>query len=272
MIIGHSVAFMLFCLSAHKFRFRVLDSVYFPPGKAGNVLRGALASALDFARAPKSLPSGLAEPPRPFVLRAAHLDAKRLGRGEVFSFDLHLFGCPGPLEQRFEHAVAHLAETGLGPRRGRVEFLRPASCTPVMLELSPDAGAPKRVAIRFCTPTELKGGPSRDGAPFGVLFRRIRDRVSTLRSLYGEGPLPIDFKALSQRADLIRTVKCDLQYRGIERRSSRTGAVHGIGGFTGTAEYEGDLAEFLPYLRAAWWTGVGRYTVWGNGVIEIVGS
>jgi hypothetical protein len=36
----------------------------------------------------------------------------------------------------------------------------------------------------------------------------------------------------------------------------------------GSAEYEGDLAEFVPYLRAARWAGVGRQTVWGNGEIE----
>jgi hypothetical protein len=54
----------------------------------------------------------------------------------------------------------------------------------------------------------------------------------------------------------------------IERRSSRTGQVHPIGGFVGEAEYEGDLAEFVPYLHAARWTGVGRQTVWGKGEID----
>jgi len=34
-------------------------------------------------------------------------------------------------------------------------------------------------------------------------------------------------------------------------------------------EYEGDLTEFVPYLRAARWTGVGRQTAWGKGAIEI---
>ncbi|MCU1257176.1 MAG: hypothetical protein JWO80_61, partial [Bryobacterales bacterium] len=42
-----------------------------------------------------------------------------------------------------------------------------------------------------------------------------------------------------------------------------------IGGFLGTAEYEGELAEFLPYLQAAKWTGVGRQSVWGKGEISV---
>jgi hypothetical protein len=55
-----------------------------------------------------------------------------------------------------------------------------------------------------------------------------------------------------------------------ERRSSRTGQNHSIGGFVGVAEYEGDLAEFLPYLEAGRWTGVGRQSVWGKGEIRVV--
>jgi hypothetical protein len=90
-----------------------------------------------------------------------------------------------------------------------------------------------------------------------------------LCSLWGEGPLAIDFRALGDCANEMRTLSCDLIYQDVSRLSSRTGAVHGIGGFTGTAEYERDVAEFLPYLRAAWGTGAGRHTVWGNGVIEV---
>jgi len=54
-----------------------------------------------------------------------------------------------------------------------------------------------------------------------------------------------------------------------ERRSSRTGQVHGIGGFVGVAEYEGELGEFVPYLEAARWTGVGRQCVWGKGELHV---
>jgi CRISPR-associated endoribonuclease Cas6 len=101
-----------------------------------------------------------------------------------------------------------------------------------------------------------------------VLLARARDRVSTLRSLYGAGPLEIDFRELAERARLVKTVRCELRRVAVERRSSRTGQRHGIGGFIGSAEYEGDLAEFLPFLEAAHWTGVGRHCTWGNGEIH----
>ena len=33
---------------------------------------------------------------------------------------------------------------------------------------------------------------------------------------------------------------------------------------------QGDLAEFLPWLRAARWVGVGRQTVWGKGDVRVL--
>jgi hypothetical protein len=264
---------LVFRLLVYRFHFRAIESVYFPPGKAGNVLRGALGTMLrfeDLSAQGSARPSGLAEPPRPFVLRAAHLDGKRVEPGETFSLDVHVFDLRRPLREIFVRAFSEWAHTGLGPRRGRVELLGDDDAgTSVGMNLAPGPEASK-CSLSFRTPTELKGNPSNRDLPFGVLFARVRDRISTLRSLYGEGPLPVDFKALAGRAGLVRTVHCDLQYRDVRRLSSRTGAVHGIGGVTGRVDYNGDLTEFLPYLRAAWWNGVGRHTVWGNGVIEVV--
>jgi hypothetical protein len=125
----------------------------------------------------------------------------------------------------------------------------------------------ERVRVTFVTPTELKGSADPD---FGVLFARIRDRVSTLRGLFGAGRLDIDFKAMGERAQLVRMTRCDLRDVDGERFSRRTGQRHPLGGFIGVAEYEGALAEFVPYLEAARWTGVGRQTVWGKGEIAWV--
>lgn len=262
---------MIFRVGSHRFEFRALGSVYFPPRKAGNVLRGALGGVLDASR-PVSfrLPSGLKDPPRPFVLRAAHLDGRRFEPGEVFDVDVHVFGSHAGLAEMFEEAFANLASTGLGPGRGKIELLLPAKRMMVEIDLAAPVESASRIRVFFRTPTELKGNFSGDELPFGVLFARIRDRIATLCNLYGEEPLDIDFAALGDRANQVKTLTCDLEYRDVSRRSSRTGAVHGIGGFTGTMEYEGNLAEFLPYLRAAWWTGAGRHTVWGNGVIDVV--
>lgn len=90
--------------------------------------------------------------------------------------------------------------------------------------------------VRFLTPTELKSGQQLARPPeFSILAARIRDRVSTLRELYCDGPLEIDFRAFGERAALVRMTRCHIGQVEIVRRSSRTGQVHTIGGFTGEA-------------------------------------
>ena len=103
-----------------------------------------------------------------------------------------------------------------------------------------------------------------------MLLARARDRVSTLRALYQGGPVETDFAALGERARAIRLAGGVVSPVEAERESTRTGQRHPMSGFTGSARYEGDLAEFVPWLRAAETTGVGRHTVWGFGAIRLV--
>lgn len=324
-----------------RFSFRAIDSLHFPPGKSGNIVRGAFGTIFrklacgcgavsdrhvpdcPYARifeptwgqaalsprgqsslspAPNSAassPSGLADPPRPFVFRAAHLDGRTVRPGDPFHFDLHLWDKSPDLSSPhlfslpyFVVTFAQLAREGLGPGRGRAELARVdglnrdgvpdvhlydgetlllrTALSPVVLHLSPHPEPVNRVCVRFLTPTELKSGHQLAPRPeFPILFARIRDRISTLRALYGPGPLDIDFRAMAERSQQVKMTSCDLRHESLTRRSAKTGQCHPLGGFTGEAEYEGPLAEFLPYLLAARWTGVGRQTVWGKGAIEV---
>lgn len=186
----------------------------------------------------------------------------------MFTLDVHVFDLDRHWRQRLTSCFEQLKVAGIGLRRGRVELAREPETGLIAIDLAPEQPS-LQCSVLFRTPLDLKGNAGKSGIPFVELFRGARNRLSTLRRLYGEGPLDADFRGQSDRASLVRTLRCDLEYRDIRRRSSRTGAEHGIGGMTGAAEYEGDLGEFLPYLRAAWWTGIGRHTVWGNGVVEI---
>ncbi len=205
-------------------------------------------------------PSGLADPPRPFVFRCRHLDGTTVAAGSTFSFQLNLF-----LPEARDTVVRALAEA----LRPRAE-LRGVSGEVLTIDLSPRADAPARIRVEFLTPTELKhDGRIVDLPKFPVLFARARDRVSALRTLYGAGPLVIDFAGTGARAATVDMVASETQWVAVERRSSRTGQTHPIGGIIGFAEYEGPLGEFLPYLEAARWTGVGRQAVWGKGEIAV---
>lgn len=285
---------MTFELFPWRFQFAARDRIVFPDSLAANVLRGAFGhilcrSAGDayanlFApRLEGNGPSGLRDCPRPFVFRAAHLNGSVIPAGQIFHFDLHVFLASHPPLSRLAEVFSQFAVAGIGPGRGRAELssiwqldaegavsrqVQPESMTPLVLSLEPDGGTVQRLRVRFLTPTELKGGTGETGAPeFAVLFSRARDRVATLRSLYGGGTPPLDFRGMGDRSGQVRTIRWQGNRIQAERRSSRTGQSHPLGGFVGEAEYEGEMAEFLPILAAAEWTGIGRQTVWGKGEI-----
>lgn len=257
-----------------RVQFRTLDPLRFPPGKAGNTLRGALGFAAEtglFRPTRSEGPSGLADPPRRFVFRAHHLDGLALAAGHRFHCELHLFyPAPGDAAE-FRRIFEQLAHSGLGPHRARLILERLDFSTPMVFALAPEDASVPRVTLRFLTPTEIKSeGTIAERPDFPILIARIRDRLSTLRALYGPGPLEIDFKALADEAASVQLVSCELNQAALDRHSSRTGQTHPLGGFRGKAVYEGRLAPFLPWLRAGEFTGVGRHTVWGNGAFEVI--
>lgn len=301
---------MDFCFYRLRLSYRVRGgAIDWPVGKSGNRIRGALGNALhglacvaecvDARECPQGVgclyrrifapvmgrdegPSGLGDPPRPFVLRAAHLDGQRTPAGGRFAFGLHVF-------DRRETVVATLLlaarELGGDVELEGVDALDLAGQSEGMLFrqgiFTGQAPKPQRITleawerkvtgveIAFRTPTEVKGweDPARPG--FAELVARIRDRVSALRGFYGEGPLEIDFRGLVERAREVRLVEARMKPVGAFRRSGRSGQVHGVGGWVGVARYEGELREFMPYLEAGQWTGVGRQTVWGKGEMAV---
>jgi hypothetical protein len=240
------------------------------PAVAANTFRGALGFVLPesvFRPRRTEGPSGLKDPPRPFVLRCSHLDSYQFDRKEMFDLSLNLFSGDPVLVRLFRDAFERLCGAGIGPRRVKCH-LAGWEERPVDLDLTPTRPA-RRVRVTFRTPTELKGIEPHSLPPFEVLAARLRDRVSALRGLYGDGPLDLDFRAYGERARLVRAAGGSLTEHKAERRSARTGQVHPLSGFTGWVEYEGDLSEFLPFLEAGHWTGVGRQTVWGKGWIGV---
>jgi hypothetical protein len=260
-----------FNLFALRFHCAAAAPVHFPPGETANLFRGQLGKILHrydpamyarfFAPVLKTdVPSGLHDPPRPFVLRVRHLEGATL---KSFHIGMNVFETNQPDPVHLCQAIDDLVRESLRAEVCCVEGLE-------MLRLPlPDGAASTIVStcrVTFLSPTELKNQKSPD---FGPLFSRIRDRISTLRTLYGPGPLEIDFKAMGKRAAAIRMTHCETYPVAAERTSRTTGQRHSLGGFVGFAEYEGDLSEFIPYLEIAAYTGVGRQTVWGKGEISV---
>ena len=236
-------------------------------------------------------PTGLLDWPRPFVFRAAHLDGREVQPGERFHFDINLFAADDTVLPYFVLAFERIAREGLGPGRGRAQ-LRSVSqldlegnaatllfdgsafiareTAPLVFSLERLPEDVYETSVEFVTPTELKTDGGIAARPdFPVLFARLHSRVVRLAELYSD-PISLDIQYYDFRARPaeVRMTRCEVQRVEVQRRSSRTGRVHSIGGFVGFAEYEGDLAEFLPYLQLARWTGVGRHCAWGKGELR----
>ena len=135
-----------------------------------------------------------------------------------------------------------------------------------------DDASRTRLTLRFPTPVDLRDRGVRVDVPeFGPLVRRLRDRASSLAVFFGDGPLQLDFKGISALANTVRLVKNRTRLLTVNRRSSKTGQRHDIGGFTGEATYEGEgVGRLMPLVRVGEVMHVGKHAAFGNGRMEVV--
>ena len=219
------------------------------------------------------------------MVRAARLDGRRFAPGERFHFDLMVFEMRSPALAYFAFSFSQLMREGPGPGRPGAELeaihsLLPSgeagervfdghtllSPAPLALPLEASGEPVSRVIVRFVTPTELKGAGQVLREPqFGVLLCHCRFPRA---SVTARARSPRELKS-SGSGPWRRVWMRSLTRANTERRSGKTGQRHTLSVFVGEAEYHGALAEFIPYLKVASWTGVGRQTTWGKGHIEV---
>jgi hypothetical protein len=179
--------------------------------------------------------------------------------------------------QRFAQGLA--LETGL--RCGtvsRAEVYRHGSATMSSVTLAERPGAEEptgrceRLRIRFETPTLLRAEGSVATVPeFGVLVKRLRDRVSALHYFYCGAAWEADHRGLGRLAEEVRAAEVRTGWVSRVRRSSRTGQRHPLEGFVGEAVYEGrDLRPFLPLLRVGERVHVGKAATFGQGRFRVL--
>lgn len=245
--------------------------------------------------------------PRPFVFRATVDDKKtKFLPSEKFQFSLVLIGRALDHLPYFVLSFRDLAAQGIGLNRAKCELeLVEEQTLDSLLQAgrqanpSPDHQifassdqvfhSPKgldleqwvaqrvrqlssgtEISISFLTPTLLKVENAIARSPeFHHLFKRLRDRINSLSTFFGSGPLSADFAGLGLRAEQVRTVSSDVQWVERFRTSSKTHQRHELSGFTGTAVYAGDLHEFLPWLALGELIGVGKHSAFDCGRIEL---
>lgn len=174
------------------------------------------------------------------------------------------------------------------PLRQRLtERMGLAARVPSPASMIPQDQSRPRIKVQFRTPMLLKSGSYKDDTgriipareirdcpPFGVLIRRLRDRLSALCLFFAESSWQHpDFAGLGRRADEVILIHSDTTWLTRQRTSTRTGQSHEISGFIGAAHYEfpspAAFEEFSPLLKLGEYLHIGKNAPWGHGGVTV---
>jgi len=234
--------------------------------------------------------------PLPFVIEPP-LDERAFYKpGEALVFGLVLVGRAINYFPYFLIAFMELGKMGLGKGRGKYALQEVRAVHPLegREEVIYSAGGAirehdlsvgyeevaacarrlpeDRVRLHFLTPVRIKHGGRLVSRPdFHHLVRALLRRISALYYFHCGRRWDYDFTGAIERAQRVRTVRCDVEWEDWERYSGRQGVRLKMGGFVGEAEYEGGLAEFRPLLLLGQMVHVGKACGFGNGRYEVDG-
>lgn len=232
--------------------------------------------------APDHWPSGYQDLPRPFVLRASDLNGRTYPAASNFHFDLYLLSPKPSVYRALGTAIASLSSFPFGPGDGAVQLSGVDNLgqdqLPAMpfngenlirmdrsISDPPQATTSERLLIRFLSPIDLRSqGRTIPQPDFKTLFARLRERLLMLSRLYHNGQFGPG-EDLLDLAATVRLISWEGENQSVERHSRTQHRTHEIGGIIGRACYQGPIQPFLPWLKAAQWTGIGKHAVWGNG-------
>ena len=221
--------------------------------------------------------------------------------GQRFDFGLTLFGNALRFLPYFILAVPEMGCNGIGAGRGRFE-LRSVTArdpldgldqivlaegeslvrvpdrliTPDRVQQAADRLTPsERVSLNFLTPMRLIDNERLVKAPdFGVLFKRLLERLDELNQQFGEGERRAapEVQGLQTLANQVRLIEAQTQWIELQSGSSRSGKSTWLSGFVGSAMYAAPFGVWravLPWLLWGSIAQVGKDVVKGNGVFEI---
>ncbi len=127
-----------------------------------------------------------------------------------------------------------------------------------------------KTTISFLTPLRLRfDGHITDKIEFHIFVRNLLRRISSLSYFHCGEKLELDFKYFIERAKVVKQVSSDIRWFDWKRYSTRQEAWMALGGITGTVSYEGDVSDFMFFLKLGEYVHVGKGTSFGLGKFEI---
>lgn len=231
--------------------------------------------------------------PHPFVIEPPESTQQNFAAGDMFDFDLLLFGFTNEILPYFVYAFEEMGRRGLGKflggRRPGFRLLKvtshshmifdsndrtvnPGNPTDLSLQTNPDSDdtQERQLTIRLQTPLRLKfKNRFAEELPFHLLVRSMLRRISSLNNSWGSGEPPLDYSGLIKRAEEIRIVDSSLEWLDWSRFSNRQQTRMQLGGITGAITYAGKLEEYLSLVRYCEIVHLGKNTTFGLGKIKM---
>ena len=132
----------------------------------------------------------------------------------------------------------------------------------------------QQVTFKFLTPTRIKNnGKLTIDIDFVIILRNLLRRLSRLAEVHCDEKWELEWNELIEMAsDRVSTVSSGLKWHDWKRYSQRQGTKMKMGGFLGEIIFEGELAEFLPFIKLGELLHMGKGTVYGLGMYEIKGE
>lgn len=235
--------------------------------------------------------------PRPFVIEPPEDGRTRYAAGAALEFSLALFGRGIDYLPYFLYGFAQLGRMGLGAQRAparleRVEVLRPWQ--PVGVPVYQDGAVmaerpdlplhdaarvaeraralPEQLRLTLRTPLRLKaGGALLTQLDLPALVRAACWRLSALAAFHGDGPWPVDHRALAEQARAVQVEPHGVRWLDWSRTSTRGPAPRRmtLGGLVGAATLRGLTPDLRALLLAASLVHVGKACVFGHGAMEL---
>ena len=121
-----------------------------------------------------------------------------------------------------------------------------------------------RLALRLLSPLKLvSNGRQLRQFEFGLFFRSLMRRVSSLAYYYGGYEFDFDFKELAEHSSTIVCSESDFSYIPESQGDKKLAGIKGAGCF------EGDFSTLMPILGLGTYIHAGKKAAFGLGCYEI---
>jgi CRISPR-associated endoribonuclease Cas6 len=234
----------------------------------------------------------LKRPPHPYVFEPPFLSQIEYVPGEEFIFNLILIGHGIEYLPYFIFIFEELGKRGIGKSRGKYELMRVDneegeriyesgklsanfkinSLQDIIDECNfAGKGDHKQIKINFLSPIRIiLGGELTTKLDFNLFITNLLRRISWLSIVHCDEELQFNHKYFISYTDDVTTKEINIKWYDWERYSSRQDTRMKLGGFMGNITFEGDLEEFLPFIKLGEYIHIGKQTSFGLGKYEIV--